>query len=287
MNESMNEVLSGQETDDQITGIHQATERIRKTFRRGILSEDEINRRTAEVLDEDVLGFLKKKNLCLQIKSRDWLDFLNAVHAWKTDHEDQHLRVCPWLYCEKRGPVRGDFTAVCRGEEATVSDKANVLRFLEACHVPVEYFRPVPEGVVCPDDHPAHFPGEYVIGWNIWEADNEPAQGKWRPGETRTLVDHHGLKTVMRIDQVFEEDEKKHSGDADCTGTGTIEGYTSSRPREIKVFMEDGRVDYLTFFRGNDDNIDFPLWRPYYKDREEIRRIREKMIRDLINDSVG
>ena len=41
------------------------------------------------------------------------------------------------------------------------------------------------------------------------------------------LVDHHGLKTVIRIDQVFGESDKKHPGDADCIGTGTIEGYTA------------------------------------------------------------
>ena len=287
MNESIEEALSHQETDDHITEIHQAAEHIQKTFRRGIWSEDEMNRRAADVLDEGVLGFLKRKNLCLWIKARDWVDFQNAIHAWREDREDQHLRVCSWLYFEKRGPVRGYFATVFHGEEAAVSDKANVLRFLEACHVPIEYFRPVPEDIACPDDYPAHFPGEYVIGWNIWETDDEPVKGKWMPGETRTLVDHHGLKTVIRIDQVFGESEKKHPGDADCIGTGTIEGYTSSRPREIKVFMEDGEVDCLTFFRGNDDNIDFPLWRAFNEDREEIHRIREKIIRDLMNNPAG
>ena len=92
--ESIEEVLSRQETDDQITGIHQAMMRIRRTFQRGIWSEDEMNRRVAEILNEGVFRFLENKKLRLRIKARDWPDFLNAVHAWREDHEDQHLRVC-------------------------------------------------------------------------------------------------------------------------------------------------------------------------------------------------
>ena len=287
MKESNEEMLSRQETDEVIADIQQAAERIRSMIQRGLLSEEDTRTRTVDILENSLFRFLGEKRLAVHIRARDWADFRNAVCAWREDHEEQHLRVCPWLCIELRGRVKGDFTTVYRGEEAAVSDKVNVLRLLEACHVPIEFFRPVPEGIIRPDDHPAHFPGEYVIGWNIWEADDDLAQGKWKAGETITLTDHYGLKTVMQIDRVFTETDKKHSCDADYIGTGTIEGYTSPRPREIKVFVEDGKIDSLTFFRGNDDNIDFPLWKAYTEDRAEIYRIYEKIIRDLTGESAG
>ena len=283
MNESVAEVISQEETDAVIRGIHEVTESACMRYARGLITEEDRFSFIAEAVDREIRSFLENKRLHLCVSARDWPGFLAEIRAWEKDGDDRRLQACSWLFS---GPATG--TDSRQRKEAAVSDKAKVLKLLEACHVPIEYYRPVPEGIKCPDEHQGHFPNEYYIGDEIWEEDGGLARGDYRIGETKTLIDHYGLKTVIRIEQHFTEAEKNRYHDADYEGTGTIEGYTSSRPRPIKVYLNRAgdRIRFLKLLKQNDDyQLSFPLWDAYCRDRSEIREIHDRIIRDLIDEN--
>ena len=226
MNESAVRVITREEMDTFLADIRHAAGRICGMYARGLLVEEEMRSRFSRLLLNDIPDFMDSKSLRLRVSARDWPVFLSAVSTWRSDGLEHHLRACSWLFFFRADENRG----IRYGDEASVDDNLQVLRLLDACRIPVEYYRPVPEGIICPDLHPAHFPGEYFVGFEIWNQDGGLSRGDCRIGETKTLVDHHGLKAVIRIEEHTPEAEQDRCHDADYVGSGTIEGYTSSRP---------------------------------------------------------
>ena len=281
MNESSARVISGQEANQVIQEIQTETGRYCRMFSRGLLRENDLFGKVSDTLIRVIPAFLERNHLRLRIASRDWPAFLDAVIAWRKDGDVRHLRACSWLTFFSSDEERG----ILFGEEASAFDKGRLLTLFDALHIPVEYYRPVPEGINCPDEYPGHFSSEYFIGDNIWEEDGGLGQGNFTVGETKTLIDHYGLKTVIRIEQHIPESGKSPRCGFDFVGSGTIEGYTSARSREIKVYILKGRVSCLQFFKGNDDmEIRFPLWEDYRKDRLKTHQIHEQIIMDLIKE---
>lgn len=284
MKETAVETVSREEIENIADEIRGAAKRFCGMYARGLLQEEDRDSRISEVLSDRINSFFDRKSLRLCVKAEDWTDFAGAVSRWKEDGSAEHLRACPWLFYFRENEALG----ICYGDEAAVTDKIRILQLLEACRIPVEYYRPVPAGIVCPDEHPGHFPNEYVIGFEIWEQDEGLVRGDCRIGEEVTLIDHHGLKTVIRIEEHYTEAEKvRCHDDADYAGTGTIEGYTTERPRKIRIYIsrKSDRIFCLAFLRENDDYaMNFPLWEEYRRDRLEIRKIDEKIIRDLVDE---
>ena len=282
MNESSVEVITQEELDHNIRDICLAAEKYCSLYSRGLLAEEDRRFRIIDALNDGLWGFLRNKHLSLRIAAGDWPAFLNAVRAWRKDGDVRRLQVCSWLFFDRTDRDRN----ICCGDEASVHDKIRILTLLDACHVPIEYFRPVPDGIACPDYHPGHFPNEIIIGYEIWEQDSGLAQGNYRIGETKTLIDHHGLKTVIQISLYTPESEQNRFHESDFEGTGTVEGYTSSRPRQIKVYLnrKKGKISFLKFLVENDDCLNFPLWQEYLEDRAGIHKLYEKIIEDLIAD---
>lgn len=284
MKETAVETVSREETENIADEIRGAAKRFCEMYARGLLREEDRGSRISEVLSDRINGFFDRKSLRLRVAAEDWPDFVSAVSRWKEDGSAEHLRTCPWLFYFRENEALG----ICYGDEAAVTDKIRILQLLEACRIPVEYYRPVPVGIVCPDEHPGHFPNEYVIGFEIWEQDGGLVRGDFQPGKEITLVDHHGLKTVIRVEEHYTEAENDRRHDnADYAGTGTIEGYTTERPRKIRIYIsrKSDRIFCLAFFKENDDYaMRFPLWEEYRRDRFEIRKIHEKIIRDLADE---
>ena len=285
MKETDIETVSLEEIEDVATEIHGVAQRCCDMYARGLLQEEERDSRIAAALSGGFNSYLDRKSLRLRIEAEDWPTFASALSRWKEKGGAGNLQCCPWLFYFREDEELG----IRYGEEAALPDKIRIMQLLEACRIPVEAFRPVPAGIPCPDEHPGHHPNEYVIGFEIWEQDGGLAGGDFRPGEEITLTDRYGLKTVIRIEEHYttEAEKDRRHDDADYAGTGTIEGYTTERPRKIRVYIsrKNDRIFCLAFFKENDDYaLRFPLWEEYRKDRDEIRKIHEKIIRDLVDE---
>ena len=143
-------------------------------------------------------------------------------------------------------------------------------------------FPPIPDGVISPDDHPGHFPGDVVVGFNIWEDNGGLLNESFKLGDSITLTDHYGLKAQI---QVTEQLPRKCKGCTEFVGVGTMEGYTASEPKEIKIEVVNGRIYSLTFTQDSDDHAvfnSFPLWQEALKQRRRFSEQYEKAISDLI-----
>ncbi len=272
------DAITQEDLDENIRLADRQMDRICSAFSKGFLSEEALTENVKEVFRQNFTAFLTDRCLRIRIAERDWDRVFMELQAWREDCLDEHLRVCSWLTF---GTDSGLFKA---GEEASLTDKKRVLTLMEYFHLPIGCFRPVPKGIITPDIHPAHFPSEYVLGYRIWGDSGELSPDDLKPGHTVTLTDHHGLKTQLQIDSPLLRDEFDRKGFMICTGTGTIEGYTTDRPREIRMTLRDGVVDYLQFFKGTDDHrLDFPLWRAYREDRAAVSALYDDAVRAVID----
>lgn len=164
-------------------------------------------------------------------------------------------------------------------------------------NITAEAIEPMPEDCIKPDIHPGHFPNEYIIGWDIWENgvcmlsnNNEHARhstlASYEPSKATILTDHNGLKTHLSSLSVQQAEE----GITGCNlqeyrGMGTIEGYTSSREREIRIFVENDRIHCLIFFVDEEDaraHRCFPLWQKYNEYLRRIDAVQRKAASDMI-----
>ena len=134
---------------------------------------------------------------------------------------------------------------------------------MNAFHVPAELYKPLPQGVKRPDSRADRTrPHDYWIGWDIWEDDGGLLQKDFRLGSTITLTDHYGLKSIIQVDRRADDGPGLVSCDLCYAGTGTIEGYTSSRQREIKIFIRHNRI-YCLYCRRDSDDFGSDLWKEY------------------------
>lgn len=142
---------------------------------------------------------------------------------------------------------------------------------------------PLPEDLIRPDYHAGHFPDDLIIGWDIWGALQNPQVMLDNAVHLKTpitLIDHHGLKTKV-------EGLQNHKGST-YIGFGTIEGYTSARPREIQITTgPKGQIRCLSTKQGKDDvNVfqRFPLWQEYHRKMQELAGQGEDIITQLISE---
>ena len=274
-------VISPEEADLLIADIHSEAAHACALYDCGLLSREDRFSRVSLMIFDSLEQFLRKKNLRVRIAAGDWPVLDEAVTAWRKDGDPERLRACRWLFFPDNDESRG----IHFGDEASVTDKARLLGILDACYIPFGFYRPVPEGIPCPDEHPGHFPNEIVVGFGIWEQDAGLVSGDFRIGEEKTLVDRHGLKTVFTILEHTPEGKTGRFHDGNFIGSGTVEGYTSSRPRKIRIYINyrQKRIDFLKFLMENDDyGLDFPLWRKYREDRAEITAVCNRAVQDMI-----
>lgn len=96
------------------------------------------------------------------------------------------------------------------------------------------------------------------------------------------LTDKTGLKAYIAVNRPAKKDELHNLMATAFVGTGTIDGYTSSRAREIYISIKEQQTVWFWFSVGSDD-LDvlhhFPLWDSYNAfETERQEKIHEHIL---------
>ncbi len=255
-------------------------------IRKGITTENNVKPYFLEIIHEGFHKFIRERRLLNRLSLTDqesWDRFLEDYHLWKSGEKPCSDKGNSWLTYMVEDSLEGPGY----GEEASYLDKIQFFKLMEVFHLPVEYFQPVAKGTICPDDHPGHFPNEIIVGWDIWGECNELSSGGFVLGNTITLTDHFGLESKIMITEhlASAEEKRKRQVYTDYIGIGCIEGYTTSRKREIHIDIKDGRVFSLSTFIDSDDLDAFnnyPLWKDAREQIREFNELQDEVVRDLI-----
>lgn len=170
------------------------------------------------------------------------------------------------------------------GDEASDRDKVHFFQLMETFMIPPEYFEPLPEESPKPQkrDYPSGTLDNYTrITFKCTEDQDLLVDREKAIGKTYTLIDQNGLKAEIEVIEILEDNKKDNDADSSLRAFGTIEGYTSSRKREIEVALFDNTAEiHLITLISRDDKeaLDMhPLWEGY---REHLRK------KNLIYESV-
>ncbi len=198
---------------------------------------------------EHFYDLLRNNGLRTNLNSKSWLRFLDDYALWSgngtpcslieepwllDDNLDDHYEDKFWLAAIR--PARGygaTSSAFVFENEASIHDKSQFFKLMEAFRITTEYFEPLPEGIIAPDKHWTHtYTGgcTYVIGYNCVDdggllAESDPV------GKTYILNNDLGLKAVVTI---TEDRRKQDRGQMDYDdfypmgeylSEGNIEGY--------------------------------------------------------------
>lgn len=242
--------------------------KICRHFQGGLLIESEVQSCFMHEFNNGFYKFLAEKCVFFHFDSESYSRFLDDFECWQSGRQLSSIIEKPWLYYA---------SASSRFEcEASDSDRISFFELMKAFRVPPHYFRPIPDGIIVPDDHPGHFPSDTVVGYYIWEDDGGLLNENFKLGDRIILTDHYGLKAQIQVT------ERLTHGFA---GFGSIEGYTSSAPKKINIEIHDGRICRL-LFTGDRDDYDafnsFPLWQDALEYRHMAIESKENVISDLM-----
>ena len=268
-----------------------------RDFHKGFLTEDEIwwqinNVYVGDFSFKSYKGFWANKDLSLQISEENWKDVLADYEKWSQGEAPDSRSEKPWLQSDSGLKSKSIHTA-------SESERAVFFRCIDYMKLPIAYYEPIPDHIVRPCFRYTMYGPD--LKWDIWGivddggliADPEPI------GKTFVLTDKYGLKTRIDIQHMGTEQCEWRTYKSDYLGMGTIEGYTSSTPVEIEIWLTSNkdRVDTLTIYAYGNDPIwnehydayhKFPLWQEYFRESEKrhnlfmnseeafIKRVREK-----------
>lgn len=247
---------------------------IAEQYRRGFLSDGERDRGFSAQLYRGFDCFLREKGLRFGLKEKNWDRFLGDLERWRRGEAPVPSQDCPWL-------LQGS-------EEAAASDKTGVFRLMDSLFYSPEFFKPIPEACVKPDIRIDGY-GTYSMGMIIFcLADDGGLFRAADPvGKTYTLTDPRGLRAVLRIESVVTEQERARDNriSALFSAAGSVEGYTGSGERTIKVSAPDGkgRICLDAVMKGEDFRAfsDFPLWAEYRALESARAALAEAQLRRL------
>ena len=249
-------------------------EKIQKSYKRGMLSDSEVKTWIDNTIIDAFKEFYSHGRFERHIDHNSFNRFTDDYKMWKDQDKPCSLTGTPWLI---------DKYEDC---EASYEKKKEFFEIIDMFHIPITYFEPIPAEVVRPDCYPGHYPGEIIVGWEIWKSDEKLFLNELKPGSVVELTDHRGFKSVLRIvKHNREEDKNRQNGEYDYLAMGTLEGYTSSRERKVRVYVRDGKISHLTTVRDNDDFeafLDFPLWKDYHSYTNIKERIRQEVINKIL-----
>jgi len=255
-------------------------------------------------LDQD--GLFGPKDALVRRTARGmWSRFTDDYNLWRSGGSPCSLIGDPWLsYKDFEGPAAGFF----RGDEVSPAIKEQFFKMMDAFCLSFSYYLPYPSDMILNHTRYAHHPMCTRIGFDIWEDDGGLLSKGFQLGSTVTLTDCYGLKSVIKIldHQTSHEDveEKRYYAHAfndywgftrcheSFFGYGHIEGYTSTKDREIDIAVVDGRIFSLYTVMLDEGDLNaaysFPLWEEHNsfkgflraKQREAIRRLTFRFIGD-------
>ena len=266
------------QTEKHIQDAQRAMRKICAHYRRGALSEGERQRRMTDCFCTYYLDYLIDRNLRIRIDPAQWPEFREAFLKYKSDSSRYGLPGQSWLIYSRNSADKG----TRHGDEATEQEKKDVIRLMDAFHIPVDYYEPVPADVKCPDDsHSVYDPDHCYVGWGIWKDDGGLLREDFRLGSTIELTDHYGLKARIQVNDKIDDKQGKLNGGDHYAGVGTVEGYTGPRPRVIDIFTRNGRIDCLRFKKEADD-AGHPIWEPYNEYTDKKQKIQDQILKDNI-----
>ena len=270
MRKGVSEEDFSQEIEDSLAVLRG----ICRDHKRGVLTEEECFRRFSEEVDRGFSEYLDSKGICTEFRDDTWSRFLADYKLWK-DGED---------------PKSGTGGAWLRHHdslEAGVREKVGFFRCMDAYDLPASWFAPVPDGCIRPksrfDMYGTGLAGtvrfDLTDDGGLFICDN-PA------GKAFVLTDETGLTAHIIIERPGREEEVHNRFSPAYAGRGTIEGYTSSRAREILISEKSGDAVWFWISCGEDDldaQSHFPLWEPFRFHEAERNRIRRETIERCIS----
>ena len=268
--------------------IRDTYDQFRKTFavwRRGIMSDRELRNEFSIIISD---GFNKAVDNSGLVPAHEWRRydiwdrFLDDYHLWKNGEKPCSKKGSIWLKYREEGVPAGKKY----GEEASYIDKSKYFKLMEAFHIPAELFEAAPKDVVCPDLRWGYTAFEIHIGWELWDDCCGLLSDDSSLGSTITLVDHHGLKSVIKLKEHKNADKSEQFKQEMYIGEGFIEGYTTSRPREITIYVSNGRVLSLYTIVDNDDlnyYNSFPLWKKAHEHLKKREDVENAVIDEIIH----
>ena len=255
--------------------------RISGAFRNGLLTHDEALLQVKSVFADGFYGFLSEKRIGVRMTSDNWESFLNDYHLWKEDKLSGTNSAKPWLfyYAEK---IEGGLKS---GADASALDKRSFFRLMDSFMVPPEFFQPLPREFAKPDFIPMALADDLKIaGEDVWADDGGLSSEGFELGNTITLTDHYGLKSVIKItEHLIGGDSARR--EADYIGDGYIEGYTEKKPHRIKIRLWKGQIFSLYTIADKEDMSEFqsfPLWKAWRENNDRTDAILTEAIEMLL-----
>ena len=264
----MREAISAVELEEQIEKSTRAFQKFSQYYRAGIITSEEKMEKYRDEFHEGFYDFLRKKRLRTRFNERTLSGFLEDYSLYrqgKREYSSQSAE--PWLLYDD-------------SLEASDLDKTSFFKLMEAFHIPAEYFEPLASSCIMPKwRKDIAGSGTFaIISFSLiddggWIGDSDPV------GKTFTFTDELGLKAVIKIERrATKEDDVHNTFRTEYVGSGTIEGYTSERIREIRISAHD-KVHGISFYTrlGNDDLSAFmayPLWADYVSRLDKCNEVQ-------------
>lgn len=278
--------ISPADLSANISESHRKLREICGYYKKGFISRDEALRGIAQVIQTGYYDFLGKHALSTRLRPQNqetWKRFCEDFQSWKSGQEPCSRAGSPWLKYDRDLDPEGPR----KRAEASGADRTRFFELMEAFHIPVEFYRPVPEGTIYPDGYILHYDEKLTVGFELWENNGGLLSEGFRLGDTITLTDRFGLKSVIKVTEHLTsfEEQKKRRIFADYIGIGTIEGYTTSRERQIEISVRGGKVISLSARVDEDDMKlfhEFPLWQEAHEHTRKREEIWNGMLEELL-----
>ena len=297
--ESAREAISEKDLTENINRFTEECRKICGRYKKGFLTDTEIQRELDYLTFNYFTVFLKEHRVYTAFTAANRADFLRDYRQWAEKNltsEEADFRpfagedeassavpeTIPWLCLIKENVYGGTEYA----EEASPQDKAAFFTLMQAFCLDPDHYEPLPKGAAAPAVL-ASGEGSWDFrmgGNNVWQDDGGLLSETFSLGDTIVLTDRYGLKAKIQVKEAVPKEEIPQR-EADFIGTGFVEGYTTERPREIRIRLTDRRPIFLEFAMDADDYAHFrnyPLWKEWQEltDRKYYQHIlsREKII---------
>ena len=272
----MDAILSEAEVNENIEKSLRTIRKIGLHWSRGRLTDREARDAADNSLRKGFVDFLSDRGLRYRFDSRKYSAFLEDLEHFESCGQPLAEVSAPWL--TSPGPSGRDHR-----EPAAPADRAAFFRLLKAFHIPSVWFLPPPDDTPCPRSSTRYLPGDRLYVCEQW-TDGSVGDRDLAPGERIVLTNRYGQKADILITGKIPPDASP--GTDRYSGTGVIEGYTSSREREIFVSVREGQVSCLTTVTDLDDLNAFsvyPLWQEIFAHRRRAQEVWESVLNDLIH----
>ncbi len=223
---------------------------------KGFMTLEELHWNIRQVFDSFFM-FLYSHSIKWKMSGGNWKLFLFDYQAWRTERYSDISSNSLWL---RHSSVSQDIDCA-----ASADEKKLFFEIMDHLKLPIEYFEPIPAETAMPDMRIPTYGEGYIT--DIVD-DGGLANDKEPIGKIFVLTDKLGLKTQFTAQRMGRDECGKI---CDYYGIGTVEGYTSSNPVTINVYLWQGKISYINVrISGHDARREheqafrtFPLWQKH------------------------